>query len=56
MWSPGTLLVFPEGEDYVILDDVQRYRMLLDMGMARASRAGRIGQSRPDEFVDFLDR
>jgi ParB family transcriptional regulator, chromosome partitioning protein len=27
------LVVFPEGEDYVILDGVQRYRALLEMGV-----------------------
>lgn len=27
------LVVFPEGEDYVILDGVQRYRILLEMGV-----------------------
>src|SRR5580692_7971936 len=27
------LVVFPEGDDYVILDGVQRYRALLEMGV-----------------------
>ncbi len=27
------LIVFPEGEDFVITDGVQRYRALLDLGV-----------------------